>query len=327
MADTFSPAERRKYLGCSEVAAALNRSPYPDENRVAVWERKTGRRAHLAHRKIFDRGHRMEPLMLQLLEEDHGRIVDSKAYQAEFVHPDLPWLKCHVDGIIPLWTPLPAFPTFAPLEGEGILELKAPGDRMAERFKEEGLTPDYIVQGQAELAVTGKAWGCYGFLHYDAWELYAFDVARHQPFIDSMLAELEKFWWHVQNDQRPEDDLPEIGEIPEVKGDLLVVEDPFAIEAAEGYLQAQESKKVAETYMAEYRSLLEKAMGNHALARFGDVMRVSWNYQGPRHKINAEGLMAYAMAHIPGFDDTEWLAPCKPSRTFRATAMKKEGGD
>lgn len=188
-------SDRHTYLGASEVAAALGMSEWT--SRYELFGYKTRRLAR-EHKKIFDRGHDMEAVMVKLLRDDLGvEVIDE---QREFVNPDLPWLVSHVDGIIPEYSPV-AEAESLPASGPGVLEMKAPGSSRVRHLQNNGLDADYIFQMQTNLRNSGLNWGRFAFLDYDRYELVCFDILRDDAMMDKALPHLVRFWNAVEADQ------------------------------------------------------------------------------------------------------------------------------
>jgi hypothetical protein len=179
------------------------------------------------HKRIFDRGHAMEFHGAAMLRRDYGRVL--VAEQVQYRDPARPWLIYHADGMCPTWTPLDE--GGVEREGPGIWEFKAPGTEMADKMRRDGMSQNYICQGQAGMYVASVAmgrpvlWATYGFIDYNAWELVAFDMAAMKDFQIKLLQLLDRFWDCVVRDVPPDDVVPEEIVVPVVSGEQVTITD------------------------------------------------------------------------------------------------------
>lgn len=327
MADRFDPAERRKVLGCSEIAQALGFSPWgtAEEKRLE----KVGRKLPEPESGPMRRGKDMEPLTRRLYMGKTGRILHSM--EEESHDPKRPWLVCHVDALISREEVLR--PDFMPMPdgaaGDGIFEGKAPGSNMAKIMGENGLTPDYIHQGMGMLHVTGREWCGFAFLDYDAYDVVTFDVKRDAEFIGLMLAALDKFWWHVQNDEpleRPQ--LVDPASVPVIRGEKEIIDDPAIVAIAADFIECNEAYKDAEAFRKAAQDKLRAVMEPYALAEIGGILRVSNKPGDPKEVVDADALWAYCMTSVPKFTlIADKFKVIKPGvRTMRPTPVQRAGG-
>lgn len=323
----FDPAERRKVLGCSEVAQALGFSPWgtAEEKRLE----KLGRRMPPAESGPMRRGKDMEPLTRRLYMAKTGRILHSM--EKEHVDWVRPWIVCHVDALISRDEVLR--PDFMPMPSDvntnGIFEGKAPGSNMAKVMEENGLTPDYIHQGMAMMHVTGLEWCGFAFLDYDNYDVVVFDVKRDQEFIDKMIVGLDKFWWHVQNDKPLEDvTLVDPADVPVIHGEKVIIDDPAIVEIAQDFIECNEVYKDAEAFRKAAQDKLRAAMEPYSLAEIGGILRVSNRLGEPKEVVDADALWAYCLTSVPGFREiAHKFKTTKPGvRTMRPTPVQRAGG-
>jgi len=295
------------YVGCSQVANILGLGfKTPNEQ----WEYHT-RRVGPEDKQIFHRGHRMEPVMEELLG---GLGLGVRGQQYMYYDPRRPWLICHVDGLVDdmLW------------------EAKAPGYHRAQQLVEQGLTPDYLCQIQAGMHCTGLDKAMCGFLDYEAWELRTAVIERSDKFIQQMLERLEIYWECVKNDvppDPPEEESPL--EMPEVSGELQKIDDEELVQLARDYAKVEVAYKRAEAMRKELRRQLGVALNPYELAEVGGVIRVSYKWSNPKPRPNADRILKEArrMAHLAGqeLDEVALHNGNKPSRTLRITL--KEGAN
>ena len=99
---TLAEADRSKFLGGSDAAAVIGVSPW--NTPVELWMKKTGRApAEVIDRvrqKIFDRGHKLEPFIRDMVIDklrDRGHTVELIACNQRYVDPEFPFLSCEID--------------------------------------------------------------------------------------------------------------------------------------------------------------------------------------------------------------------------------------
>jgi len=169
--------ERRTYLGASEAAAVVGLSPWGSP--VSVWSSKVGLPMPEPEPSLrMWLGTRMEPILRELYfsrtgrnPRVHQRLVRSKAHPFIAAHPDY-----------------------------DRLEVKTA--RSDDGWGEDGtvVTPDtmavplhYFLQVQQQMYVTGWEQSDLAVLiGHDAFRVY--DVPRHQPTIDGLVAAEVEFW-------------------------------------------------------------------------------------------------------------------------------------
>lgn len=94
--------DRSLFLGGSDAAAVMGLSPWATP--VELWQQKTGRKPKpepdAAARKRFERGHRLEPFIRDMVIaklEDQGLTVELLACNERYVDPEHAFLSCEID--------------------------------------------------------------------------------------------------------------------------------------------------------------------------------------------------------------------------------------
>jgi len=250
--------DRTEYIGASEAAAAMGQSPY--QSQFELWCRKTGRAGDITRDPVMDRGNDHEEMITNRAADEYGMTILDR--QMEFAVADGEWgawLRCHVDGIIQEWTEIPS--NNAPMEGRGVLEVKAPGWRMLKKFAEDGLTADYIVQMQVCLMLADMEWGRYALYDYEAHSVICFDVRRNRALTDMIMTNLTTFWTYVRQDIVPlPDDEPIV--IPEYGGDQDSIDGDEAQEACAKYITFHQAEAAAKAGVASAKSDLLQVIGD-----------------------------------------------------------------
>ena len=97
----MSTMDRTRFIGGSDVAAILGVSPWKSPFRL--YQEKTGayvEEVTPAKHRIFERGHRWEPVVIEMLIDelqDRGHDVQIIARNARYQDPELPFLACELD--------------------------------------------------------------------------------------------------------------------------------------------------------------------------------------------------------------------------------------
>lgn len=189
-------AERRNGLGASDVSAALGinawKSPY------VLWAEKCGLLPEedlAAESEAVEWGLRLEGPIIKAFAEKTGRLVEVPESPTLAVHPSIPFLRCTVD----------ALQRKAAEEPLGDLQIKTTSAYKADEWKDGAVPLMYQVQVQAELFVTGLAWGSIACLIGGQRLVYR-DIERDDAFIEALVPHLEQFWSCVQSQTPPDID-------------------------------------------------------------------------------------------------------------------------
>ena len=334
-------------IGCSEVADILG---HGYKSAGELWRIKTRRSPREGHKAVFDRGHDMEPIMARMIQRDYGRVLVSE--QVQYRDPQRPWLVYHADGMFPKWSPLND--GAKEQDGPGIWEAKAPGSRMAQKMAEEGMTENYLCQGQMGMHVASAAlsreisWGTYGFLDYDAYELVAYDTMADAEFQRRALQLVERFYDCLVRDVPPDDVEAEKIEVPELCGAKQIITDPWLVERSVRLAQIMEAIKPLAADDKAIREEMKNYLSEVAEAEVPGVMKFTYKYQKEGEKIDGEGLLTYCecvtglynavLERLEGagnptltypapirFDRSNWVTPKAPTRVFKPTPIKQKG--
>lgn len=314
-------------VGCSEVADILG---HGYKSALDLWKIKTHRASKPEHKRIFDRGHLMEQMMSRMVRSEYGRNL--VAEQVQYRPEAYPYLVYHADGMFPKWSPLND--GAREQEGPGIWEAKAPGSHMANKMNNEGMTENYICQGQMGMFVASQAlhreisWGTYGFLDYDAWELVCFDTMADPQFQARAIQMVSRFYDCMVRDVPPDDVAAEPIVVPVLRPKAEIV-DPMVVGAARRLAELSEEIRPLKDEDAGLRDFLKMAMQEYAEAEIPGVMKFSYKYQKEGEKIDGEGLLEYCQtlcdrASIP-FRRSDWVTPKPPVRVFKPTPIKQKG--
>jgi putative phage-type endonuclease len=280
--------DRRTYLGCSDIGAALGFSPWM--TRHDLWEYKTGRMPGKVQTPRMQRGHDMEPIIAKLYNKKTIRGVRRR--QAEFTGEATgrPWLKYHADG---LTNYIPGrIPADIPTMEKGLLEFKAPDPRTVRSYLETGLPDDYIFQAQCGMFLSGMPWLGFAVYDYENNEVIDFDIKRDDAFIEQMLPRIDEFWACVVNDTPPPQAVEPLV-VPNINTELVYLTGAAYDELADIFVSARADTLMAEAaeeaVLDKIKAILdEKGLGLVSMASGG--IRISYKHSKPRRSYQGEKL-------------------------------------
>ncbi len=100
MADTIAASmqDRRGVLGGSDIASILGVSPF--RSAYEVWEEKTAEEfvppfVEPEREKLYRRGKRLEPWVMEMLEEEQGIKIWRR--NQRYIDPEYPFMTCEID--------------------------------------------------------------------------------------------------------------------------------------------------------------------------------------------------------------------------------------
>lgn len=174
------PTDRRHFLGGSDAAAVLGISPW--KTPFQLWQQKTqpfDEPVSPAKQRVFTRGHRMEPYVVDLLAEETGlHVVRRNARYIDQVHP---FLAAEIDAEADT--------------GENI-EIKTVSPFKAAEWGEvqtDAIPVHYTAQAQHGMMVRGAAVCVFGVLiGGDDFRVYR--VERDEELIQSIREREVAFW-------------------------------------------------------------------------------------------------------------------------------------
>lgn len=192
--------DRSKFLGGSDAAAVMGLSPWATP--VELWQKKTGRAERevpdAARQKIFDRGHKLEPFIIDMVIDklrERGHEVELLATNQRYIDPEHEFLSCEIDFEILL-------------DGEHINgDAKSVSGFARKKWGEEDTEDvpiEYAAQFMHGLMITGRSRCLVAALRsFDEVEIYW--VNRDEETIAGMRPMLVSFWVdHVLADVPPD---------------------------------------------------------------------------------------------------------------------------
>jgi putative phage-type endonuclease len=294
-------AARRGGIGASDIPVIAGESPY--RSALELWAEKTGRvvpEVDTGTAELFEVGHLMEPVLLELYERRTGR--HPRRVRRMLRHPDVPWAFASLDAQAPVRRAVEAKWTHAA------------------RWQAEGIPDDVLMQCQWAMFVTG--WDVADVVALVRQHPRIVEVPRDQSLIDDLYRLAADFWSRVESGIPPEPDGSEsarrtIARLHPVDDGSLLPATPDLVELVDLYRGAKEAKAAADSAEKSIanalRAVIRDASGIEGLATYrrnADSTRVNWpavagayRELAASHGISAEALEAIESIHsetVPG---------------------------
>ncbi len=176
--------DRQRFLGSSDMAAILGLSPWATPLDIFLQKRGEAEPADAdpEKAKLFRRGKRLEPVIVNMLEEERG--LQIVARNERYTDPEFDFLACEIDAE-------------AIDEGEHVnVECKSAHPFTAFKYGAEGTdeTPiEYSTQAMFSLMVTGRKRCIFGVL-FGADNLVTYELRRDEEVIAEMRRRAVHFW-------------------------------------------------------------------------------------------------------------------------------------
>lgn len=258
---------RTEGIGASDIPVIAGESPY--RGPLELWAEKrhlVGPIVEDEQAELFEIGHLMEPVLLELYERRTGR--HPKRVRQMLRHPDVPWAQASLDAQAPV---------------RRVIEAKWSN---ASRWGAEGIPDDVLLQVQWQLFVTG--WDVADVVALVGRSARVVEVGRDQAMIDDLYALAADFWRQVETGERPPVDGSEstrrtLARLHPVDDGTLLVPTADLVELVERLAAAKAAKKAAEdaeaTAANALRAVLGDASGIDGLLTYrknADSTRTNW---------------------------------------------------
>ena len=185
--------ERSHSIGGSDSATVLGINPW--DSPLQLWQRYRGLAPPKPVTEPMKMGHRMEPVIDELVQEMGRETIDLGPYTLQR-NDECPCSHATLDRIL---RPVPQY------EGQGVGEYKNVGGHMAEHWADG--PPLYVqCQCQHNMAVTDLEWAMAAAIiggNYAIEKFVWFDVLRNDKFIAYLMEEEKKFWKMVEDGDPP----------------------------------------------------------------------------------------------------------------------------
>jgi len=308
-------AERKSGIGGSDAAAVLGLNPFMsplelfEDKRaeVVIDEQPTG---------PMLRGIYLEPVAAELYKEKTGRNIRKQPLRR---HREHEFMIANVDRQIMRGGDRSEFY----VDETGTLEIKCPGLSVMSKVKAHGL-PDYmIVQLMHYLGVLGYEWGSFCLFNAERWDIIHFDLEADQEFIGSLVEAEEEFWMkYVLTGTPPPENGAAVPDVPEVKGELSVVDGEEWRKAAEVLQEARELVAAAGELEDSAKADLQAMMTTMKVEaiEIPEFLRIYWRYGKP--KVSWKSTAA-ALAEAGKLKVNDYKVTGKASRSFSPYFLKR----
>lgn len=195
-------ADRSKFIGGSDIAAVLGVSPW--KSPFELWQQKTHRVPKEVptpeQKKRFDRGHRLEPVVVDMLMDRlqaDGLEVELLARNERYVDAEHGFMACEIDFELRVTGEVEIDGQVRWLDGEHINgDCKTVHPFAAKKWGDEGsdqVPIEYAAQFMFGLGITGRQLCiCATLIGMD--DLLVYWVERDQETIDGIRNRVHQFW-------------------------------------------------------------------------------------------------------------------------------------
>lgn len=302
-AQSFDPAERRKYLGCSELGAVLGLDKW--RTPLDVYNDKHGLVPAFEGNQHTLRGQRLEHIAADLFAEMTGRKL--RRLSRDLIHPEYNFIRGHIDRLV---------------EGENIAaEIKVVSLASYRKLQREGLPESYVLQLQGYIGLGGYKSGIFIIFCPDQFDLISFDLAFDETIYNAAIEAAAKFWNnHILTGISPEVDAERSFQQVETGGGTVTKRDDeaFASKAmalSEAISLKRDAEELFELAKADVLEAIEDVPGIYE----GAGMRIYYTEQAGRKTLDKKAVAA------AGIDLSPFEKQGKPFRTFKSYAIGGAG--
>lgn len=275
LTQSFTPEERQKYIGASELGAVLGIDKY--RTPLDVYNEKLGLSVPFEGNRHTERGNRMEKIAAELYTEMTGKKL--RRHSEAYIHHKHPYIVGHVDRTV--------------VGMRRIAEIKCPSLGAYRRIQREGLPDSMIVQLQSYLGLSGIREGEWIIFCADQMDILnftiEFDPAIYQAAIDAAVDLWEN---HIIPKIPPTPDAADKPalEFAKIGGDIIKRDDPQWAEAAQLLREADQLKKDGEELYELAKEKVKDAIeGEHGRYE-GAGLRLYYTQQAGRTSFDKKTL-------------------------------------
>ncbi|KKM73191.1 hypothetical protein LCGC14_1413010 [marine sediment metagenome] len=246
--------QRRTGIGGSDAAAICGQDDF-GRTAATVYDDKLGLVPDTPPTPAMERGRHLEAVAANLYSEKTGRKIRRQPMRR---HREHTFMIGNIDRQI-----------VSDEKGVGLLELKCPGLRNFAKMKAHGLPKGYILQGAHYLEVFGYDWMSFGLFNAENWSLIHFDIERDRELGQFLVEHEGAFWRAVENRERPSEVAPDLPDLPEVSGEVVVRTDPEWLVAVAALAEARNLTKTAGELEAVAKGAVKSLMGGFGIQEGG----------------------------------------------------------
>ncbi len=246
--------QRRSGIGGSDAAAICGQDDF-GRTAATVYDDKLGLVPDTPPTPAMERGRHLEAVAATLYSEKTGRKIRRQPMRR---HREHTFMIGNIDRQI-----------VSDEKGVGLLELKCPGLRNFAKMKAHGLPKGYILQGAHYLEVFDYDWMSFGLFNAENWSLIHFDIERDRELGQFLVEHEGTFWRAVENRERPSEVAPDLPDLPEVSGEVVVRSDPEWLVAVAALAEAKNLTKTASELEAVAKEAVKELMGGFGIQEGG----------------------------------------------------------
>ncbi len=297
---------RKTGLGGSDMPAVIGVSRFTSP--MELWLEKVGYVEEEESTGDMKRGKGMEPMIRDMYQEREDREVLPAPEMMR--HPEHSWMIANPDGLLE-----------DEEMGHGVWEAKCPRSYTFATILREGLSYEYVAQGQHYLAVSGREFVSYAIFDNENWKMIVLSVRRNEKII-AHLIEIGQEFWHCVETRTPPDGLPAL-RLPQgrKKQELVTVDAPEWTETLRRLHMARRIEREAKKLKEKSGLRIQAMMGDLEHVQGGGAVVHCTQKEGYR-KLDLEALKS---AH-PEIDLERFYARAAPKRVPRVY-FDKEYGD
>jgi putative phage-type endonuclease len=297
---------RMGFVGGSDVAAILGVSPFKTPHEL--WLQKTGRapREEItpAQQKRFDRGHRLEPVVLDMLLDrlrDEGLEVELLHTNEHYTDAEHPFMKCEIDFELRITGEIEIAGVMVQFDGEHINgDCKTVHPFAAKKWGEESTDEvpiEYAAQFMQGLGITGRDLCiCASLIGMD--DLLIYWVRRDEETIQGIRARVAQYWHECVLADVPPDPI-DFDDAKAIYAKAAGTKIEATSEIRDAVFTLVEVKQKLKTFKASEEELsfrIADFMRPHSILTFGGSEIATWKNQD--HTTLDQKLMAEELPEV-----------------------------
>lgn len=312
--------DRRTYIGGADIASILGLQPKNWRTSLGTWDRKVAdsepEETDKAKRKLYARGHVVEPLVANLLEAIHG--IKTEVRNRRYVDHDVPYFAAEIDAELPFAAVAHFYPNAEATPDELVnVEIKTVHPFAANEWGDEAsedVPIHYAAQVFWGLGITRRRFAIVAAL-FGADDLVLYPMTADAATIDGMRAKAME-WWQSYVVPRVAPPASNLADLARLYGQS----DGNAIEASDAI-------RAAVTTLATIKSAIKAYEGGEEGVQF--LLR---EYMKTAASLTLDGIeLATLKTQSQKFTDEAklkaefpdaWKA-CQSTRTFRVLRLKE----
>lgn len=302
-AQSFDAAERRTYLGASEIAAVMGLDKY--KTPLDVWHEKAGLAEPFLGNNHTERGNALESIAADFFTHKTG--IALRRRSDAFVHPEHPFIVGHVDRMV--------------VGEKHIVEVKCPSIAAFRRFQRDGLPQSYIIQANVYMGLAKAEKLTFCIFCADAWDAAVFTLDFDQAIYNAAITSAAAFWTGnvIANTPPDADKKNDDIEIASHGGSVTHRDDePFLAKAAAVREAIQLKRDADELFDLAKQDLIDAVEGTCGIYECPGL-RIYYTEQAGRKSLDKKAVTA------AGIDLSPYEKQGAPFKTFKTYVLNTQG--